>query len=92
MGFLWGFHWAAHFDLHRIRKLQFPNAEIEVLDGPNYGPFSTRNLPGFSNRPVRSYAKADDDFKRDAAAKLEAFITSKIPAENTSRTLPGWMN
>jgi hypothetical protein len=33
---------------------------------------------------IHIYAKADDDFKRDAAAKLEAFITSKIPAENTS--------
>ena len=69
MGFLWGFHWAAHFDLHRIRKLQVSNAEIEVLEGPNYGPFSTPNLPGFSNRLLRSYAKAGDDFKQDAAAK-----------------------
>ena len=92
MGFLWGFHWAARFELHRIRKLQVSNAENEVLEGPNYGPFSTPNLPGFSNRLVRSYAKADDDFKRDAAAKLEAFITSKIPAENTSTTSTTWVN
>jgi integrase len=35
---------------------------------------------------IHTYAKADDDFKRDAAAKLEAFITAKIPAENTSTT------
>ena len=48
------FHWAAHFDLHRIRKLQISNAEVEVVEGPNYGPFSTPNLPGFSNRLVRS--------------------------------------
>jgi hypothetical protein len=63
--------------LRRLRKLQVSNAEIEVLEGPNYGPFSTPNLPGFSNRLVRSWAKADYDFKQDAAAKLEAFITSK---------------
>jgi hypothetical protein len=67
-------HWASHF------------AEIEVLEGPNYGPFSTPNLPGFSNKLVRSYAKADDDFKRDAAAKLEAFITSKTPTQNIAAT------
>jgi integrase len=33
---------------------------------------------------VHSYAKADDDFKRDAAAKLEAFMASRTSAENTS--------
>jgi hypothetical protein len=26
--FLWGFHWAEHFDLYRIRKLQISNATI----------------------------------------------------------------
>jgi integrase len=41
---------------------------------------------------VHTYAKADDDFKRDAAAKLEAFITSKIPAENASTTSTTWVN
>ena len=41
---------------------------------------------------IHTYAKADDDFKRDAAAKLEAFITSKIPAENTSTTSTNWVN
>jgi integrase len=41
---------------------------------------------------VHTYAKADDDFKRDAAAKLEAFITSKIPAENTCTTSTTWVN
>jgi integrase len=40
---------------------------------------------------VHTYAKADDDFKRDAAAKLEAFIASKISAENTSTTST-WVN
>ena len=79
-------HWASHFALHRIRKLQVSNAGIEVLEGPNYGPFSTPNLPGFSNKLVRSYAKADDDFKWDAAAKLEAFITSKTPTQNIAAT------
>jgi hypothetical protein len=44
------------------------------------------------NGLVHSYAKADDDFKRDAAAKLEAFITSKTSAENTSRTSTTWVN
>ena len=41
---------------------------------------------------IHTYAKADDDFKRDAAAKLEAFITSKIPAENTSTISTTWVN
>jgi integrase len=41
---------------------------------------------------IHTYAKADDDFKRDAAAKLEAFITSKNPAENTSTTSTTWVN
>jgi integrase len=41
---------------------------------------------------IHTYAKADDDFKRDAAAKLEAFITSKIPAAETSTTSTGWVN
>ncbi|MGB9245654.1 MAG: hypothetical protein WCC03_20065, partial [Candidatus Acidiferrales bacterium] len=41
---------------------------------------------------IHTYAKADDDFKRDAAAKLEAFITSKTPAENTSTTSTTWVN
>ena len=29
----------------------------------------------------------DDDFKRDAAAKLEAFVTSKTPAQKHSRNI-----
>jgi len=41
---------------------------------------------------VHTYAKADDDFKRDAAAKLEAFIASKSSTENTSATSGGWVN
>ena len=41
---------------------------------------------------VHTYAKADDDFKRDAAAKLEAFILSKGSAENTSATTSSWVN
>jgi integrase len=41
---------------------------------------------------VHTYAKADDDFKRDAAAKLEAFIASKISAENTSTSSTTWVN
>jgi integrase len=41
---------------------------------------------------VHTYAKADDDFKRGAAAKLEAFIASKISAENTSTTTTTWVN
>jgi integrase len=41
---------------------------------------------------VHTYAKADDDFKRDAAAKLEAFNASKTPAENTSTTSTSWVN
>src|SRR5215472_12553229 len=41
---------------------------------------------------VHTYAKADDDFKRDAAAKLEAFIASKSSAEITSKTADTWVN
>jgi integrase len=41
---------------------------------------------------VHTYAKADDDFKRDAVAKLEAFIASKISAENTTTTSTTWVN
>jgi integrase len=41
---------------------------------------------------VHTYAKADDDFKRDAAAKLEAFITSKIPSEEQSTASTTWVN
>jgi hypothetical protein len=41
---------------------------------------------------AHTYAKADDDFKRDAAAKLEAFIASKVSAESTSTTSTSWVN
>jgi hypothetical protein len=41
---------------------------------------------------VHSYAKADDDFKRDAAAKLEAFIASRAPADKTSTASTTWLN
>ena len=41
---------------------------------------------------VHTYAKSDDDFKRDAAAKLEAFITSKTLAENITTTSTTWVN
>jgi len=41
---------------------------------------------------VHTYAKADDDFKRDAAAKLEAFIASKEPAEDPSTASSTWVN
>lgn len=47
------------------------------------------------NGLVHLYAKADDDFKRDAAAKLEAFIASRISAEapaSSSRTSTTWVN
>jgi integrase len=49
-------------------------------------------LMGHAGGLVHAYAKADDDFKRDAAAKLEAFITSKIPAESTSTASSSWVN
>ncbi len=44
---------------------------------------------------VHTYAKADDDFKRDAAAKLEAFIASRRSAEHSSTpssTKTTWVN
>ena len=44
------------------------------------------------NGLVHTYAKVDDDFKRDAAAKLEVFIASKSSTENTSATSSGWVN
>jgi len=44
------------------------------------------------NGLIHTYAKADDDFKRDAAAKLEAFIASKSSAEITSTTSTTWVN
>jgi len=44
------------------------------------------------NGLVHLYAKADDDFKRDAAAKLEAFITSKTPIEIASTISTTWVN
>ncbi len=40
---------------------------------------------------VHTYAKADDDFKRDAAAKLEAFIASKNAVRDTLTT-SAWVN
>jgi hypothetical protein len=33
------------------------------------------------NGLVHTYAKADDDFKKDAVAKLEAFIALKAPGQ-----------
>jgi integrase len=41
---------------------------------------------------IHTYAKGDDDFKRDAAAKLEAFIDSKISDGDTSTTSTTWVN
>jgi hypothetical protein len=41
---------------------------------------------------IHTYANADDDFKRDAADKLEAFIASNSSAENTSTTSTTWVN
>jgi integrase len=49
-------------------------------------------LMGHAGSLAHVYAKADDDFKRDAAAKLEAFIASKISAESTSATSTTWVN
>jgi len=53
---------------------------------------SGKSLGHAGNGLVHLYAKADDDFKRDAAAKLEAFITSKTPAQNTLAISSRWMN
>lgn len=44
------------------------------------------------NGLVHAYAKADDDFKKEAAAKLEAFITSKDPKINILNTSTAWVN
>jgi hypothetical protein len=37
---------------------------------------------------AHTYAKADDDFKRDAAAKLEEFIASRDSTEKSSTLRP----
>lgn len=44
------------------------------------------------NGLVHLYAKADDDFKRDAAAKLEAFIRSRTQTDNISSVSTRWVN
>jgi hypothetical protein len=55
-------------------------------------PFLIELLMGHAgNSLVHTYAKADNDFKRDAAAKLEAFIASKN-AENTTTPSTTWVN
>jgi hypothetical protein len=41
---------------------------------------------------IHAYAKADDDFKRDAAAKLEAFIASKTAVEPIATFSTTWVN
>src|SRR5579862_1518158 len=41
---------------------------------------------------IHTYAKADDDFKRDAAAKLEAFTASKTATEIVSAVPTFWVN
>ena len=43
------------------------------------------------NGLVHLYAKAYDDFKREAAAKLEAFVASKAPAQNTLAISTRWV-
>jgi len=40
---------------------------------------------------AHNYAKAADDFKRDAAVKLEAFIASKSSTENSTAS-KAWIN
>jgi hypothetical protein len=44
------------------------------------------------NGLVHLYAKADDDFKRDAAAKLEAFVTAKTAATDKLAESNRWLN
>lgn len=44
------------------------------------------------NGLVHIYARANDDFKRAAAAKLEAFITSKTPVEGIAAVTTNWLN
>jgi integrase len=62
------------------------------LQSAGIQPFVIESLMGHTSGLVHRYAKMDDDARRDAAAKLEAFITSKIPAENTSTTSTTWVN
>jgi hypothetical protein len=66
--------------VHRIRKLQISNAEIEVVEGPNYGPNSTRNLPGFSNAGV---------FALSEPRSLEIFLNVISLAQESGRSSAG---
>jgi hypothetical protein len=73
---------------------------LRFIRRPTQSPLETtwRIAEGQRNSTLASllgsmhFAKADDDFKRDAAAKLEAFIASKRSAENTSPTSTTWVN
>ena len=49
-------------------------------------------LMGHTSGLVHRYAKTDDDLKRDAAAKLETFIASKIPKAEDSAASTTWVN
>jgi hypothetical protein len=44
------------------------------------------------NSLIHTYAKADDDFKRDAPAKLEAFNASNTLSKSTSALPTRWVN
>lgn len=63
-----------------MRELREPEAIIIAIVDDD--PSVRRGVRGL----VHVYAKADDDFKRDAAAKLEAFMASKISSESPSTT------
>jgi hypothetical protein len=77
-----------------------PDWLLRFIRRPTQSPLETtwRIPEGQRNSTLASllgsmhFAKADDDFKRDAAAKLEAFIASKSSAENTSTTSTTWVN
>jgi integrase len=63
--------------------------------GAGIQPIVIEALMGHTSGLVHRYTKPDDDIKRDAAAKLEAFIASRISGESTptpSRAKTTWLN
>jgi len=55
-------------------------------------PVVIESLMGHTSGLVHRYAQADDDIKRDAAARLETFIASKSSAGSNTIASTGWVN
>lgn len=55
-------------------------------------PLIIESLMGHTSGLAHRYAKPDDEVKQDAAAKLEAFVTSKASTVHTSPVSTRWVN